>query len=181
MSFRSSSGPGRLRCSITLSGELPELVLGPVARQLTELGGRSRHCRDGPLPLVGHELRRRHGPPVQCPTPWSDLGGDKTQPTLDPHRSPRSAALQVEIGKRVRVSPSRAAHPRSASAGEESLSVALGQGQTDQPWRHERGGPDPFSSRDSSSTRRIYQREPSRPEGAEVVVAVAIQNGSGRY
>jgi hypothetical protein len=40
---------------------LPELVLGPVARQLTELGGRSRHRRDGPLPLVGHELRRRHG------------------------------------------------------------------------------------------------------------------------
>jgi hypothetical protein len=75
--FRSSSGPGRLRCSITLSGELPELVLGPVARQLTELGGRSRHRRDGPLPLVGHELRRRHGPPVQCPTPWSDLGGEQ--------------------------------------------------------------------------------------------------------
>jgi hypothetical protein len=59
--------------------------------------------------------------PFNVPRPGPTWVGNKTQPTLDPHRSPRSAALQV----------------------------ALGQGQTDQPWRHERGGPDPFSSRDS--------------------------------
>jgi hypothetical protein len=67
----------------------------------------------------GRDARRMN---VSRPGPtWV---GNKTQPTLDPHRSTRSAALQGKIGKRVRVSPSCAAHPRSASAGEESLSVA---------------------------------------------------------
>jgi hypothetical protein len=113
---------------------------------------------------------------------WSDLGGEQdTADVGSASAASISGLLQVEIGKRVRVSPSCAAHPRSASAGEESVSVALGQGQTDQPWRPERGGPDPFPAETPVPRDAFINREPSRPEGVEVVVAVAIQNGPGRY